>query len=168
MSGKVKCDELRCGWQGTTDELLTAPHPFMPNEHNHIDGCPKCRQCGTIIQVCDKPGCWNPASCGAPTPDGYRSTCGNHMPRADLKIAASIRNDQQNRRTFVDDRRTFKAGCTITNIRKGVGKREKVVYADLVDRDGVLIISATLSYIAGQLSSSRICETDEPQMEYEQ
>ena len=32
----------------------------------------------------------------------------------------------------MDDRRTFKAGCTITNIRKGVGKREKVVYADLV------------------------------------
>jgi len=88
--------------------------------------------------------------------------------RAALKIAASIRNYQQSRRIFVDDRRTFKAGCTITNIRKGVGKRQKVVYADLVDRDGVLIISATLSYIAGQLSSARICETDEPQMEYEQ
>ena len=66
------------------------------------------------------------------------------------------------------DARTFKAGCTITHIRNGKGRRQNIVYADLVDRDGVLIISATLSYIADQLSSSRICETDEPQMEYEQ
>ena len=65
------------------------------------------------------------------------------------------------------DARTFKAGCTITNIRNGKGRRQNIVYADLVDRDGVLIISATLPYIADQLSSSRICETDEPQMEYE-
>ena len=79
MSGKVKCDELRCGWQGMAHEVLTATHPF--NVYDKIEGCPKCRQCGTIIQVCDEPGCWNHASCGAPTPAGYRSTCGNHIPR---------------------------------------------------------------------------------------
>jgi hypothetical protein len=43
-------------------EVLTAPHPFTTNEQ--IEGCPKCRQCGTIIPVCDEPGCWNHASCG--------------------------------------------------------------------------------------------------------
>lgn len=79
MSDKVKCDERRCEWQGLAHELLTATHPF--NVYDKIKGCPKCRQCGTIVPVCDEPGCWNPASCGTPTPDGYRSTCGNHIPR---------------------------------------------------------------------------------------
>lgn len=79
MSGKVKCDELRCGWQGTIEELLTFPHPAIDGKR--AEGCcPKCRQCGTIIPVCDEQGCWNHASCGTPTPAGYRSTCPNHIP----------------------------------------------------------------------------------------
>jgi len=30
---------------------------------------------------CDEPGCKKRISCGTPTPDGYRSTCGDHAPR---------------------------------------------------------------------------------------
>ena len=78
MSGKVKCDERRCGWQGMAHEVLKATHPFITG--GQIEGCPKCRQCGTIIPVCDEQGCWNHASCGTPTPAGYRSTCPNHIP----------------------------------------------------------------------------------------
>jgi hypothetical protein len=30
--------------------------------------------------LCDEPGCYDPVSCGTPTPDGYRNTCYEHKP----------------------------------------------------------------------------------------
>jgi len=38
-------------------------------------------------------------------------------------------------------------GCTIVNIRRGKGNRSHFIYANLVDKDGNIIISATLDYI---------------------
>jgi hypothetical protein len=32
----------------------------------------------TIIGLCDEPGCYDYISCGWPSDDGYRSTCGKH------------------------------------------------------------------------------------------
>lgn len=29
-------------------------------------------------EMCDEPGCKEPTSCGFPTPNGYRRTCGEH------------------------------------------------------------------------------------------
>lgn len=31
------------------------------------------------INACDEPGCTREATCGFPTPSGYRRTCGEHM-----------------------------------------------------------------------------------------
>lgn len=42
-------------------------------------------------------------------------------------------------------------GCQIVNIRRGRGARAGIVYAKLVDKDGNLLISATLDYITSAL-----------------
>lgn len=33
-----------------------------------------------IGMICDEPGCINQATCGSPTDNGYRHTCGKHAP----------------------------------------------------------------------------------------
>ena len=52
--------------------------------------------------------------------------------------------------------RTFPAGCTIRDIRQGTGSRAHLVYARLYNRDGDLLISATLIYINEQIVGARI------------
>ena len=32
--------------------------------------------------LCEWVGCFREAGCGTPTPDGYRMTCGEHVPQA--------------------------------------------------------------------------------------
>jgi len=54
--------------------------------------------------------------------------------------------------------RTIPRGSTITNIRRGKGKLECFVYANLVGPDGELIISATLDYITAQIMQADITE----------
>ena len=41
--------------------------------------CPQCRAPEHVAQVCDEPGCRKESSCGFPTPQGYRRTCGDHF-----------------------------------------------------------------------------------------
>ena len=48
-------------------------------------------------------------------------------------------------------RQPFHAGCTITNIRRGVGARAKNVYATLRGPDGEVLIVATLDYINAEI-----------------
>lgn len=48
-------------------------------------------------------------------------------------------------------RRQFEDGIVIRRIRRGEGARDQYVYAELVDRDGKLLISATLEYICDEL-----------------
>ena len=76
MTQKVICEE--CGWYGLGKELLRAQNPF--DSADIIYGCPKCRSVDSTAIACDEPGCWEKASCGTPTKDGYRTTCGKHMP----------------------------------------------------------------------------------------
>jgi len=33
------------------------------------------------LGLCDEPDCYSEISCGTPTENGYRNTCGTHMPR---------------------------------------------------------------------------------------
>jgi hypothetical protein len=77
LSDKRVC--IDCQWRGTVAEMLTAPNPFDPTDT--IVGCPRCRQVETLRVACDEPECWREASCGTPTPNGYRSTCATHRPR---------------------------------------------------------------------------------------
>lgn len=65
-----------CDWIGDDAELLRAPNPFDPD--SIICGCPKCKAVDDIINACDEPGCVRQASCGFPTQNGYRRTCGRH------------------------------------------------------------------------------------------
>ena len=79
MTRKLKCNERRCGWQGTQDTVLSAPNPFDPSDT--ILGCPDCKGVECLVVVCDVPECWADVSCGTPTDDGYRNTCFAHKPR---------------------------------------------------------------------------------------
>lgn len=67
-----------CGWKGSGEEVLEAANPFDANDT--ISGCPKCKSAQTMRTTCDEPGCWEPDTCGTPTPNGYRRTCGKHVP----------------------------------------------------------------------------------------
>ena len=78
MTTRQVCYGRNCNWHGTSDEVLRAPHPFEPGEE--VWGCPKCKSIDSLYLACDEPGCWETASCGTPTPAGYRSTCGKHRP----------------------------------------------------------------------------------------
>ena len=80
MTTKQRCANSHCDWCGTSDEVLKAPNPFDPI--NEIWGCPECKDVNSMYLVCDEPGCWEPVSCGTPTPDGYRSTCHCHAPKS--------------------------------------------------------------------------------------
>lgn len=42
-------------------------------------------------------------------------------------------------------------GCRIVNIRRGKGTRAGIVYAQVVDKNGNLLISATLDWITAAL-----------------
>ena len=74
---KVRCTE--CHWIGTDTALLSAMNPFDTEET--IQGCPECKSIESCNVVCDEPECKDFATCGTPTKDGYRHTCGKHMPR---------------------------------------------------------------------------------------
>lgn len=78
MTTKQVCDNRRCGWHGTSDEVLKAPSQFDPKDV--LWACPKCKDVNVLYLACDEPGCWQMASCGTPTPSGYRSTCHKHCP----------------------------------------------------------------------------------------
>ena len=76
---KVVCHDYKCGWHGLMDEALKAESPFDKGQEIHA--CPGCYEIGQLRVACDEPGCWEFATCGCPTPDGYRQTCGKHMPK---------------------------------------------------------------------------------------
>lgn len=73
---KLICTE--CGWHGTTDMMLEAPNPFMPDDV--VTGCPDCRAVSCLVFACEHADCWREVSCGTPTPSGYAQTCGEHAP----------------------------------------------------------------------------------------
>ncbi len=79
---KVICDSPLCDWKGMKDEVLNGTNPFDPTEL--IYGCPECLQINTTVYACDEPDCWMEVTCGTPTEDGYRSTCGLHAPKDKL------------------------------------------------------------------------------------
>ena len=76
---KQACGDRRCGWTGTSDDVLKAANPFDPDDV--IWGCPKCKEVNGLYLACDEPGCWELVSVGTPTPSGYRSTCHDHIPK---------------------------------------------------------------------------------------
>lgn len=76
---KVLCNARRCGWHGQEEEVLQAPNPF--DSTDTLQGCPECKSVETIFVACDEPDCWKQATCGTPTPSGYRQTCGKHVPK---------------------------------------------------------------------------------------
>ena len=71
---KVLCAE--CNWRGHLKDVLTALNPF--DLEDEIVGCPRCKSVNSISGVCDEMGCEEIDTCGFPTPEGYRRTCGKH------------------------------------------------------------------------------------------
>lgn len=76
MNEKVVCEDYKCGWHGLLKDVLEADNPFVLGDK--IYACPECREVGTIREACDEPDCWQPSTCGFPTENGYRRTCGKH------------------------------------------------------------------------------------------
>jgi hypothetical protein len=83
MSIKVICVNRGCNWRGMETELLTAQDPFDVEEI--LTACPRCKGIFELRIACDEPGCWYEVTCGTPTPNGYRQTCGKHAPKGDSK-----------------------------------------------------------------------------------
>ena len=77
MSTKLICTVTRCGWHGTVDDVLKSPSPFDDEE---LWACPNCKSVESLKLACDEPDCWKAVECGAPTPEGYKSTCSEHAP----------------------------------------------------------------------------------------
>lgn len=76
MSEKVYCGE--CKWLGLLSDVLRAPNPF--DAADELLGCPECKAPNEIMRRCDEDGCNRPASCGTPTPTGYKQSCFEHRP----------------------------------------------------------------------------------------
>lgn len=70
------CEE--CATIIPDSQLLVATHPFDAAEK--IYGCPECKGVA-FVRACDRSDCDREASCGTPTPDGYRNTCSAHWPK---------------------------------------------------------------------------------------
>jgi hypothetical protein len=79
--GKIKCTD--CGWIGTSEsaDQVEDPKPIEGTEPDFWLVCPECRTPENFQSLCDEPGCKKAVSCGKPTPNGYRQTCSQHMPR---------------------------------------------------------------------------------------
>jgi hypothetical protein len=73
---RVVCSS--CGWLGTDCERLSAQNPFEPEFT--LTACPKCKAIESCLTVCDVPTCRAVATCGTPTAERYRWTCGKHRP----------------------------------------------------------------------------------------
>ncbi len=43
--------------------------------------CDKCRSAESFVNICDELGCDREATCGWPSPGGYRRTCFDHLKR---------------------------------------------------------------------------------------
>ena len=76
---KTICNERGCEWRGYENEILQAKNPF--DASMTIYSCPKCHGVNTLVFACDEPDCWKEVACGTPTKTGYRSTCGQHIPK---------------------------------------------------------------------------------------
>lgn len=79
MTERRICSHYRCGWRGHADQIIIAPHPFIPDAT--VTGCPNCKDIDCTRVACDEPDCWEAATIGMPTSDGYRYTCFAHMPK---------------------------------------------------------------------------------------
>lgn len=71
---KIRCRE--CYWNGTTENLLTAPSPFL--EGVTITACPKCKSIDCFENLCDIKDCINLVDVGLPTEEGYKFLCHKH------------------------------------------------------------------------------------------
>lgn len=76
---RLKCRCKQCGWKGTAAKLIRT---IDPNDKSHVmHVCPECFHLeSSVEQACDVVGCWEPAAHATPVMDGYRHTCGAHVP----------------------------------------------------------------------------------------
>jgi len=58
--------------------ILSGLNPF---DNSQISGCPHCFSIDHFVLICDEPDCKSDATCGTPTDNGYRQTCGKHVPK---------------------------------------------------------------------------------------
>lgn len=74
--------QCECGAYVRQSQLLQAENPF--DSEQRLEFCPECRDVvgDPLRLICDEYGCTETASCGWPSPDGYRNTCGKHMREA--------------------------------------------------------------------------------------
>lgn len=86
----------RCGWRGDDGGLLREANPFHPA--HEIVACPECKEICDLDEACDDPECWQRATCGIPTPVGYKRLCGKHYRDTSDKLdAAEPRNNGPDR-----------------------------------------------------------------------
>ena len=72
-----RCRE--CGWRGAESEIIQIVDAELEGNRWNICPNPACRAAEQFENMCDEPGCNREATCGWPSPSGYRRTCGDHM-----------------------------------------------------------------------------------------
>jgi hypothetical protein len=91
---RLVCTEWQCLWVGPESDALQAPDPF--NSGATLLACPDCRE-QSLRMCCDEPECIDEATCGTPTLEGYRHTCGKHLPNVAGQATTRIETpDNQN------------------------------------------------------------------------
>jgi len=81
-----KCRCRDCGWKGMASEMAEVSYSiYVRNCEEVVDRsmmvCPDCGECDSTVEyACDEYDCWQPATCGTPTANGYRNTCHKHSP----------------------------------------------------------------------------------------
>lgn len=70
-----------CEWHGTEAQIDRVNDP-KPGSTAIWNVCSRCRDAEQFVNMCDEPGCNNEAGCGWPSDNGYRRTCGEHIPIA--------------------------------------------------------------------------------------
>lgn len=77
MNDKRVCTE--CDRHCQKSDVLRGQNPFNPSIT--VDGCPSCFAVDSMRFTCDEKDCWFSVTAGTPMPEGYKSTCDEHIPR---------------------------------------------------------------------------------------
>lgn len=96
---------MQCDWYGVGGERLNGTLSF--NSMITVMGCPRCK--GVDFKLaCDEPECWQPMTCGTPTPNGYRHTCRKHAPKM---VGGNVRTKAEQKRKLIKVRISLTMNC---------------------------------------------------------
>jgi hypothetical protein len=83
LQSKCRCTECDAVVDRGDWDVVIDPRPLPGEQADEWAVCRNCRAPDKFVLLCDEPGCLRDVSCGTPTAEGYRHTCGDHQPTPD-------------------------------------------------------------------------------------